>query len=249
MQESIDYDYYQLSLHEEIRCVGVSFLLAALAAWLLYKNIGGMILVMVIFPIYRRNYRNEIILDRKKRLLSQFKDAMQSVSVAILSGFSIENAWVEGEKELAELYGRNVDMVEEMRQINHGIRMNQSVEQLLFSFAERTHCDDIMEFAEVFRFAKRNGGNFGKIIQSTVLRIEERIEVEREIETIIAGKKMEQKIMNVIPICLLAYLNITSEAFLAPMYGNLFGVCVMTIIFFLYLAALRLAQKMVDIEV
>jgi len=249
MRESIDYDYYQLSLHEEIQCVGASFLLASLAAWLLYKSSIGLILVMVIYPMYRRTYRNGIISNRKKRLLLQFKDAMQSVSIAILSGFSIENAWIEGEKELVKLYGKNADMAEEMQQMNHRIHMNQPVEQLLFGFAERAHCDDIMEFAEIFRFAKRNGGNFGKIIQSTVLHIEERMEVEREIETIIAGKKMEQKVMNIIPICLLAYLNVSSEEFLAPLYGNVFGVCVMTGAFGIYLIALWMAQKMVDIKV
>lgn len=248
-QELIDYSCYRLSLYEEVRCAGVSFFLAALAAWLLYKHAGGLILCVFIFPMHRRNYRNERILSRKKRLLWQFKDAMQCVSVAILSGFSIENAWIEAESELEELYGQSAEMVEEMRQMNRGIRMNQPVEQQLFVFAERTHCEDIMEFAEVFRFAKRNGGNFGKIIQSTVKRIGERMEVEREIETIIAGKKMEQKVMNIIPVCLLAYLNISSEEFLAPLYGNVFGVCVMTIAFAVYLMALMLAQKMVDIKV
>ena len=45
-------------------------------------------------------------------------------------------------------------MVEEMRQMNAGIGMNQPVEQLLYQFAVRSECEDIMEFAEVFRFAK-----------------------------------------------------------------------------------------------
>ena len=66
---------------------------------------------------------------------------------------------------------------------------------------------------------------------------------------IIAGKKMEQKVMNIVPVCLLAYLNLTSEEFLSPLYGNLFGVCVMTVAFGIYLMALLMAQKMVDIKV
>lgn len=249
MPELKDYESYPMQGIEEIKCLGVSVLLAAVAAWILYKHPLGLLLSIAIFPIYRRNYVSKKILEQKRELLLQFKEGMQSVSVALLSGYSIENAWAEAEKELCELYGEEAYMVEEMHYMNSGIRMNQPVEQLLYQFASRTGCEDIIGFAEIFRFAKRSGGNFAKIIRNTVQRIVEKQEVEREIETILSGKKMEQKIMNFVPVGLLAYLNLTSEEFLAPLYGNLFGVCVMTIAFVAYIGAFLLAQKMVVIKI
>ena len=249
MQESIDYRNYKLSGREEVECVAVTVLLAAIAAWILYKSLWGLLLGIVIFPVYRRNYRRGKAAKRKRELLLQFKDGMQSVSVALLSGYSIENAWQEAEKELREMHGVEAYMTEEMRQMNSGIKMNQPVEQLLYQFAMRTGCEDIVGFAEVFRFAKRAGGNFGRVIQNTVHRIAERQEVEREIETVLSGKKMEQRIMNVVPVLLLAYLNLTSEEFLAPLYENFFGACVMTLAFVAYVGAFMLAQKMVAIRI
>lgn len=249
MRELIDYDRYRMTMLEEIKCVGVSVLLAVVTAWILYKSAWGLLLVVAILPMYRSYYIKEQIASRKHEMLLQFKDGMQSVSVALLSGYSIENAWSEAEKELNELYGETAYMTEEMRQMNSGIRMNQPVEHLLCQFAARTGCEDIIGFSEVFGFAKRSGGNFARIIQNTVCHIAEKLEVEREIETVLAGKKMEQKIMNVIPVCLLAYLNLTSEEFLAPLYGNLFGVCVMTLAFVAYIGALILAERMTDIRV
>lgn len=249
MQELIDYRNYRLSIREELECMAVTVLLAAIAAWILYKSPWGLLLCIVIFPVYRRDYRSKRIAKRKRELLLQFKDGMQSVSVALLSGYSIENAWQEAEKELRELHGADAYMTEEMRQMNSGIKMNQSVEQLLYLFAMRTGCEDIVGFAEVFRFAKRAGGNFGRVIQNTVHRIAERQEVEQEIETVLSGKKMEQRIMNVVPVLLLAYLNLTSEEFLSPLYGNLFGACIMTLAFAAYVGAFMLAQKMVAIKI
>ena len=249
MQEFIDFNNYQISLKENLKCVVVSCLLAGVAAWILYKSLWGLSLLMIIFPLYRRNYKQRKIQERKRELLLQFKDGMQSVSVALLSGYSIENAWCEAEKELRDLHGAGAYMTEEMRQMNRSIGMNQPVEQLLYQFALRSGCEDILEFAEVFLFAKRSGGNFGKIIQNTTLKISEKIEVEREIQTIIAGKKMEQKVMNLVPVCLLAYLNVTSGDFLEPLYGNLFGCCVMSVAFAVYVAALMLARKVMDIKV
>lgn len=249
MQESIDYGRYRMTMLEELKCIAVTMLLASVAAWILYKSAWGLLLGVMIWPVYRKHYVDGRIAGRKRELLLQFRDGMQSVSVALLSGYSIENSWLEAEKELKELYGETAYMTEEMRQMNSGIRMNQPVEQLLYLFAVRTGCEDIIGFSEVFRFAKRSGGNFSRIIQNTVCSIAEKLEVEREIETVLSGKKMEQKIMNMVPVCLLAYLNITSEEFLAPLYGNLFGVCVMTLAFVAYVGAIILAQRMVNIRV
>ena len=123
------------------------------------------------------------------------------------------------------------------------------VEEIEFSEVKYwKELEDILEFAEVFRFAKRSGGNFGKIIQNTIFRIGEKIETEHEIQTILAGRKMEQKVMNIVPVGLLLYLNLTSKEFLAPLYGNFFGICVMSVAFFVYLVALALSKKMIQIQ-
>jgi len=249
MRELTDYGSYHMSLAEEMKCIGISVVLAALAAWILYKSPWGLVLIVFILPLMRKNYMEKCIDAGKRELLRQFKDGIQSVSVALLAGYSIEKAWIEAEKEMSELYGTKAVIVGELRQLNAAVRVNQPIEQALEQFAQRTHCEDIIGFSEVFGFAKRSGGNFAKIMQHTVQRIAEKIETEREIETVLSGKKMEQKVMNIVPVCLLAYLNVTSEEFLAPLYGNVFGVCVMTLAFCTYVSALMWAQKLTNIEV
>lgn len=249
MQELWDYEKYELTIRDRLKCVGVSLFLSVVAAWLLYRHPIGLMLCVVIFPLYRKGYTKTKIEERRRELLLQFKDGVQSISAALLSGFSIENAWLEAEKELCGLYGVNAYMTVEMHYMNSGIRMNQPVEQLLYEFAMRSGCEDIVGFAEIFRFAKRSGGNFAKIIQNTARRIAEKQEVEREIATVLSGKKMEQKIMNAMPIALLAYLNLTSKEFLAPLYGNLFGAGVMTVAFVAYIGAFLLAWNMMEIEI
>lgn len=249
IEKMTDYRMYRLALKEEAMCVAMGLALSAVAAWLLYKDYWGLLLGIVIWPLCREHYRKEQIVSRKRELLLQFKDAMQCVSIALLSGYSMENAWKEAEKEMRELYGESAYITEEMKQMNRAIEMNQTVEQLLYQFAVRSGCEDIISFAEVFRFAKRSGGNFGKIIQNTIAKICEKIEVEREIETVISGKRMEQKIMNVVPVFLLGYLNLTSEDFLEPLYGNVAGVCVMSLAFGAYIGALLLARRMVDVKI
>ena len=249
MQDWIEYERYQFSKKEELYCVVMAVMLAVLAAWILYQNIFGVVIVVVIYPLYRKNYKLRKIKKRKQELEQQFVDGIQSISLALLSGYSIENAWIEAERELRDLYGANAYMTIELKQMNAAIQVNQSVEELLYRFALRSGCEDILEFAEVFRFAKRCGGNFAKIIQNTIVRIRQKCDTQEEIQTILAGKKMEQKVMNVVPIFLLAYLNITSNEFLSPLYGNAFGICVMSFAFLVYMVAFIWAEKIINIRI
>ena len=236
-------------MKEELRCVVTVFALSVLASWLLYKSIWGMMVMAVLFPIYRKNYKKQGIVKRKRLLTIQFADAMQSMTAALLSGFSVENAWKEAEHEMCRLHGEDAYISRELQKINHGVTVNQSVEKLLYEFALRSGCEDILEFSEVFLFAKRSGGNFVKIMQETATRIRTKNGVEQEIATAISGRKMEQKVMNIVPVFLLAYLNLTSKDFLEPLYGNVLGVVIMTSALFAYLGALLLSQKMMDITI
>ena len=53
-------------------------------------------------------------------------------------------------------------------QINQAVGMNQPIEKLLYEFALRSDCEDIQNFSDVFLFAKRSGGDFYKIIATTI---------------------------------------------------------------------------------
>ena len=87
------------------------------------------------------------------------------------------------------------------------------------------------------------------IIRSTVNTIREKIEVENEVATLMAGKKLEQKVMNLIPFAILGYVKITSPELLGKMYGNLVGITIMSICLGVYLFAIMMADKIVSVEV
>ena len=76
-----------------------------------------------------------------------------------------------------------------------------------------------------------------------------KIEVEREIDTVLAGKKLEGRIMNVMPLFILAYLNLTSKDYLQVLYKNPMGVVIMTIALGVYGMSLKLSEKILDIQV
>ncbi len=245
----MDYRKYHCSNVDNIKWFGASVGITAILSWLFYQSWYGMLLLIPVSVFCRNSYVESCKKKRQQELLEQFKDGIQAVSSALLAGYSVENAWKEAEKELCRLHGREAWMAKEWRQMNLEVGMNEPIEKKLMGFAMRSGCEDIESFAEVFAFAKRSGGDFAKIIRTTVSRMRGKMEVEREIATVLAGKKLEGRIMNVMPLFILAYLNVTSKEFLQTLYGSPFGVFVMTTALAVYGAALKLSEKILDIRV
>lgn len=245
----MDYRTYSMNFKEHLWCLLLGIILTGVIAWLFYRSLWGMCLFPLVYVICKRHYREEQMRRRKDRLLQEFKDAMQAASSALLAGYSMENAWREAEKELRELHGEASLMYGELHQINAAVRMNEPLERQLAEFAERSGCEEIESFAEVFSFAKRSGGDFAKIIRTTVQKLTGRIEVEQEIATVLAGRKLEGRIMNAMPVLMLVYLTFTAGDFLDVLYGNVLGVIIMSAALGGYAAGLRLSERILDIQV
>lgn len=245
----MDYRVYRCNRKDVLRCFAISIGLGLVICRLFYRSWYAMLLTAPLYLAVRNSYRQEQLNKRKKELLTEFRDGMQVVATALLAGYSIENAWHEAEKESVKLYGKNAMMAQEFHQMNARIRVNQPFEQVLGDFAERSGCEDIESFSEVFSFAKRGGGDFAGIIRTTVWHLSSKMEVEQEIDTVIAGKRLESRIMNGMPVCILGYLNLSSGAFLDVLYGNVLGVIVMTVTLTVCFGAMKLSERIIHIEI
>lgn len=208
-----------------------------------------MILYLPIYQIYTRYDRKKKKEQKKRKLRLEFKDSMEIVIGNLLAGYALENAFIEAEKELTELYGTETKMSLELAKINQQVKMNQPIETAFAAFAKESEVEEIENFSEVLSFAKKSGGNFVKIMKASTEAIESRITVEEEIQTMIAARKLEQKVMNAVPIFLLIYLDIASYGYLDVLYKNIGGVLFMTFCLAGYVAAIALAERITHIEV
>lgn len=184
-----------------------------------------------------------------KEMKRQFLDGIQMMAASLQAGYSVENSLTEALKELGKVYREDDMIVHEFRLMEAQLSMNRPLEELLLDFGNRSAIDDIQSFAEVFLTAKRSGGDLLAIIRNTTACIRQKEETMQEIETCLAGKIMEQNVMSVIPIGILAYVKLTSPEFISAMYGNLTGTAVMTLCFLVYIAAYFWGRRIIRIEV
>lgn len=245
----MDYRTYRLSAKEQAKCIGLAAALSSAIAYLFYDSWWGMLLGPAVYLILRKRKADAGIRRVQDQLAKEFLDVLRTVSAALLSGLSMENAWREAGREIAALYGEDSVMGKELAKINNSVGVGIPLEKQLEELAERSGNADIVSFAEVFAFAKRSGGNFVTIMEGTANHIRARYDTEREIQVLVAAKRMEQKIMNVMPMFILLYLKVTSAGFLDILYGNPAGVLFMSACLLMYGLALLLAGKILQIRV
>ncbi len=221
----------------------------SLIGFLFYRSAFACLLLCPGIYLHLQKKRKERIARNQWKLNLEFRDGLAAISAALSAGYSAENALVEALKDLSLIYPRNAMILKEFAFMNNQIRMNITVEKALNEFGERSGIEDIISFAEVFSTAKRTGGDLIQVIRSTSATLNDKLEVKREILTLITAKKLEAEIMKSVPLGIIGYLTLSSPGFLTPLYHNLLGVTIMTILLFLYLGAMKAVNKIISIEV
>ena len=226
---------------------GIIIVLAA--AYIFYENVlMSFILSPYVYIHYRQRIKERIVHD-KKNFKKKFKDGIIAVSFALNVGYSIENAFGQAVDELTLMYGGDSDIVVKFKHIVIRLGQNENLEDILDDFAEESKVEDIMYFAEIFRYAKRSGGDLMAVIKNTAQIIQQKEEVMSEVDTIISGKKMEQRVMSLIPAVIVIYLKVTAKEFIQPLYGNIAGIIIMTVCLGVYVISDMWAKRIVNIEV
>ena len=244
-----DYTTYHWEKREFLAQFFQSMVLFCGIFYLFYESLWTILLAVPVSYFAVKKKEKKRLEDRKWQLNIEFKEAILSLSAALNAGYSIENAFAEAIKDLQLLYGKESYIIPEFAYILHQIKMNRTVESAIEEFAKRSGVEDICNFSEVVTTAKRTGGDLIKIIHTTGRTIGDKIEIKREIKTLITAKKFEAKIMNVIPLIIILYLLVTSPGFLDPLYHNMMGAAVMTIALVVYAVAYLWSEKIMDISV
>ncbi len=251
MRYKTEKNYWQLDIRrsEYVKAFGQGVFLVGLVSYLFYGTFWLMILFSPYLFWHMKNWKKDRILKRQQNFRFQFKEMIQSLESALSVGYSLENALKEADKDLHRIYKEEDMILRELSFMLRQVQMNIPVEQTFRELSERVQDEDVETFVTVFAMAKRSGGDAVEIIRNAVRQMGEKIDVEREIVTIMAAKKLEFRIMTLIPFGMILYLRMSFPEFFQVLYGNPVGVVVMSICLLIYLIAYVCGKKMVEIEV
>lgn len=203
-----DYHVYHMTKLDYLAAWAIGFILGIVVVYAFFRNpiftfLGGIACAYMAPPYYNEYKKNA----RLKHLREQFKDLLESLTASYSAGRNTPDAFKDAADDMVSIYGEDADIVLELQDICAGLANNINIEQLLLDFAGRSGLDDAMSFANVFEVCNRQGSDLKRIVSDTRDIINDKIEIEMEIETMLSGNKNELNIMMVMPVIVVLSLS------------------------------------------
>lgn len=205
---AVDYHVYHMTKVDHLAAYLLGFVVGTAVIFAFFRNpvfslIGGIVCARIVLPYYNE-YKKE---SRLKRLREQFKDLLESLTASYSAGRNTPDAFKDASDDMTSIYGEDADIVQELQIICAGLGNNINIEQLLLDFADRSGLDDVMSFANVFEVCNRQGSDLKRIVSDTRDIINDKIEIEMEIETMLSGNKNELNVMMAMPVIVVLSLS------------------------------------------
>lgn len=216
-------------------------------AWFFYQSVWA-ILLLVPIGVYRFIvYGMELERKKKQEFEGQFQECIMAVSAALRAGYSLENAFGESIGDMKTMFGEKSRIVKELFLMCKGFKNNQSIEKMLKNLSDRCGSETVQEFTDIVSIAVSGGGDLVRIIGSTAEVMGREHQMSEEIQDIISGKKMEGKIMSVIPFLMVLYIEFSNPGYFDVFYGSLWGIFVMSGCLGVYLLAVGVMERILRI--
>lgn len=207
--------------------------------------LGGIILTPLAIFLYKERQK-QITAKKRIALETQFKDMLISISDSLKTGYSIENAIKESYKDMCSMYGKESDICKEIQIMISQIKLNSGTEKVIWDFSKRIKLKNARLFASIFQVAKKTGGNITEVIKSVTDDIVLKEEAKEEINTSITEKRLEQKVMTVIPMFIIFYVTVSSPGFLDIMYESILGKIIMSVCIGAYICAYIWGERIIQ---
>jgi tight adherence protein B len=245
----LDYDSYDIPIKMKIMYTLMAATVIFAVAYLFYRSILFALMLCSLGILYLKYKRKNIINKRKNELNLQFKDLLVSLSSSLSAGRALENAFSSALGDLLLLYpNEDAFIIKETKIIIHKLSLNITIEEAISDFAKRSTLEDVKNFSDVISICKRTGGNLIEAIKNSSGIISDKIEMKQEIDTLLSSRKLEQRILNVMPIGMIFILSATAQDYIEPIFTTPAGRGAMTVCLILLIAAVLLSNKIMDIK-
>ena len=237
-----------MKLPEILLILAEGLALGAAICWLCYNDPRFWPCAAAAAAVFLVVRKRSLVIKRKRELLYHFRDLITSLHASLRAGYSVENGVISAAGDLEILYGEKDVLVCEMKNITAQLRVRRRIEDLFEDLGERSGLDDIRMFAQLLSIGKKTGGNMNRLLLQTSQILCDKIDTKLEIDAQIAAKAFEQKIMSIMPACIVLYMRVSFPGFVETLYGNMFGCIVMSVCLAVYTAAFFWGRMIVRFE-
>lgn len=248
--EFYNYNDYHMSAPEKICCAAAAIAAVFAVAYIFFRSVPISALISPAGLLYLPYRRKMQIVKNRDALKQQFRDMLYSLSSSLMAGRTMESALRDVRNDLEIIYpdaetaiNREVDIM--IRRI----MLNETIDTALNDLAVRSGIEDIESFCNVLATCRKLGGNLVEIVRNTTNILGDKMEIKNEIDVLLAQRKFEKKILNVMPIALILVLSLTANDYIEPVFTTTLGRFVMCAALGLIALSWYISGKIMKIDV
>lgn len=240
--------FYSLSkmflIEEIIKLIGIAILVSIIFFNSIRSSVFLIPGMVILFKLDVRKYKA----DKMRKFVNEFKNLVVCMSGNIEAGHAMESAFLMAVNELCEQEPR-CQLSRYRVKFANELACNVTLEEIFVGLANQCKIEDVSQMANIIVSSKRYGGDVMYLVRQYARNIAEQDTTSKEIETMLAAKKLEGKIMVFAPLAVIAYMRLTSEGYMNSLYTTVLGKIIMVICLLVLLAVVVLTDKIVRIEV
>lgn len=246
-----DYSKCSMKIYEHVAVYLFGTMIAGVVVYLFYHLIPISIALGFVLGFFlEKMYANAATRKRQRNLRLQFRDFLESMSVAVRAGNVEYQAVKSALVDLKISYKKDADIVLEAENILQQYEKGGKELKVLFEdFAQRSGLEDVKSFATIYSVIGGKSDRFGDILTQTQEIIGDKIEIEQEIETTIAAAKSETNMMLIMPVIIVIAMSAMGGGLLDALFTTTVGHLAATVALVIFAISFYIAVKCSDIEV
>ena len=247
--EEIDYDIYEFMKNEKRTYYVLSCLVIFTVGYIFYHRLLIALALCALSKFGEQTYKKYKIRRRKEHLKEAFRDFLYSLSSSINAGRQMPEALIEAYYTLSTVYDEESAIIKELYFMKVSIEEKRVSEEILLKdFAKRCGIEEILSFAEIYITCRETGANVSDIINKTIDILMDKIALSKEIKTITAQKMFEARIISLMPMGIIVFLNMASPGYLQPMYDSVVGNLTMTLALGMIVSSYYVMSKLSEVD-
>lgn len=242
-------DFYRVRNKDILLMIAKSVGIVILLDYFFYKSLWALILLIPMGALYFRKERKDFIEKIRHEGREEFKELLLLSSTNMRAGYSVENALLGSMEDMGNLFGTDSIMCNLLRKISHKRANNQPFEGIFLMAGKSMGIEEMVMFGQLYEIAYAGSGNLSSVMEKVADTIIENVETENEIYMSLCERQFEMKIMNLMPLMIMFYINLTNNGYFDKLYHNLPGICIMSVCLLFYAAAYYAGYKIMKIRI
>jgi tight adherence protein B len=213
--------------------------------------IGALVLNSLVFGVFLAAFLywipsfalHRIVFKRREKLDAQVSDVMTALSATVKSGMTLEQSIEEIATKMRP------PISEEFTLIKDRIDAGETIVSALKAADERLAAPRLGLVFQSMIVSQQRGGRLATLMDTLSVAIREIERVEERIKTETSGLRLSARIMVLMPILICGLLYIAEPTQVEMLFNTMIGNVILVIAIALDVAAFRMMQKLIDLDV